>query len=201
MDLTGHFLIAMPGLEDPNFERTVTFMCVHNDEGAMGIVINRPTELCLGEVLTHMSIKASNPQVDSMAVLQGGPVERERGFVLHQPSGEWDSMIKVGVDVEATKAGQALAADTGRAQVGIALSLDILNAVAAGEGPDRALFVLGYAGWGAGQLEREVRDNAWLNAPAASEVIFEVPYADRWERAAKLMGVDVARLSSGFGNA
>lgn len=183
MDLTNQFLIAMPALQDPNFHRTVTYLCAHNNEGAMGIVINRPLELNLGEVLDHMSIEVDNIQVNEMMVLQGGPVQRDRGFVIHEPAGEWDAVLTVGDDI------------------GVATSRDILTAVAHGDGPKRAVVALGYAGWGAGQLEHEVLQNAWLSGPADSSIIFDLPYEERYESAARLLGVDLNRLSGEAGHA
>ena len=180
MNLTHQFLIAMPALADPNFHRTVTYLCHHDDEGAMGIVINRPLELSLGEVLGHMKIESSDPGINQIPVLQGGPVQTERGFVIHHPTGEWDSVLEV------------------NDQIGVATSRDILSAIARGEGPSQAVVALGYAGWGAGQLERELADNAWLSAPVDNSIIFDKPYEDRWASAAKLLGVDPDRL---FGEA
>ena len=183
MDLTNQFLIAMPSLQDPNFHRTVTYLCAHNDEGAMGIVINRPLNLNLGEVLDHMAIDVDNEIVNDMLVLQGGPVQRERGFVIHEPAGQWDAVLSVGNEIA------------------VATSRDILTAVAHGDGPRRAVVALGYAGWGAGQLEREVLDNAWLSGPADSSIIFDLPYEKRYESAARLLGVDLHRLSGEAGHA
>ena len=183
MDLTNQFLIAMPSLQDPNFHRTVTYLCAHNDEGAMGIVINRPLDLNLGEVLDHMAIDVDNEAVNDMLVLQGGPVQREQGFVIHEPAGRWDAVLAVGNEI------------------GVATSRDILTAVAHGDGPQRAVVALGYAGWGAGQLEREVLDNAWLSGPADSSIIFDLPYEKRYESAARLLGVDLHRLSGEAGHA
>jgi len=183
MDLTNQFLIAMPALQDPNFRRTVTYLCAHNREGAMGIVINRPLDLNLGDVLDHMSIEVDNIQVNDMMVLQGGPVQRDRGFVIHEPAGEWDAVLTVGDDI------------------GVATSRDILTAVAHGDGPKRAVVALGYAGWGAGQLEHEVLQNAWLSGPADSSIIFDLPYEERYESAARLLGVDLDRLSGEAGHA
>jgi len=183
MDLTNQFLIAMPSLQDPNFHRTVTYLCAHNDEGAMGIVINRPLNLNLGEVLDHMAIDVDNETVNDMLVLQGGPVQRERGFVIHEPAGQWDAVLSVGNEIA------------------VATSRDILTAVAHGDGPRRAVVALGYAGWGAGQLEREVLDNAWLSGPADSSIIFDLPYDKRYESAARLLGVDLHRLSGEAGHA
>jgi len=183
MNLTNHFLIAMPSLMDPNFHRTVTYLCAHNDEGAMGIVINRPLDLNLGEVLGHMDLESGDPATRGMRVIQGGPVQRERGFVIHEPAGQWDAVLQVSDDIA------------------VATSRDILAAMARGEGPQRALVALGYAGWGAGQLEREVLENAWLSGPADAGIIFDVPFEERWESAARLLGVDVERLSGDAGHA
>jgi putative transcriptional regulator len=182
MDLTNQFLIAMPALADPNFARTVTYLCAHTDEGAMGIVINRPLDLDLADVLDHMEIKNANPEVNGVPVLQGGPVQRERGFVLHAPVGKWDSVLKVSDEI------------------GVATSRDILTAVAEGHGPERTLVALGYAGWDAGQLEREVSENAWLSGPSDTDIIFDAPYEQRWDRAARLLGVDPERLSGEAGH-
>lgn len=183
-NLTNQFLIAMPGLADPNFYHTVTYICAHNEDGAMGIVINRPLDLMLDEVLQQMDITPGNEVVVAhIPVYHGGPVQADRGFVLHQPIRKWDYSIEV--------------CDT----IGIATSRDILKAIANGEGPENSLIALGYAGWGAGQLEREIRENAWLNAPADIGIIFKTPTEKRWEAAAALAGVDLDKLSSDFGHA
>lgn len=183
MDLTNQFLIAMPNLADPNFYRTVTFLCAHNNEGAMGIVINRPLSLSLGEILGHMEIPLGDSQVHTMPVCQGGPVQKERGFVIHRPPGAWDAVLPVGDDVA------------------VATSRDILTAIARGEGPDEVVVALGYAGWGAGQLERELADNAWLSVPASTDILFQAPFEKRWEMAVQMLGVDLSRLSGEAGHA
>ena len=183
MDLTGHLLIAMPTLADPNFHRTVTYLCAHSEEGAMGLVINRPTDLKLADMLGQMEIPATNLAVTDMPVLQGGPVSRERGFVLHQPAGDWEATLRVSD------------------QIGVATSRDILSEIAEGRGPCRSLVALGYAGWGAGQLEQEVLDNAWLSGPGHASILFDTPYEERWESAARLLGIDPGRLSSQAGHA
>jgi putative transcriptional regulator len=182
MDLTDQFLIAMPALADPNFQGTVTYLCAHNEEGAMGIVINRPLELSLADVLEHLEITVQDAALSEVPVMEGDPVQRERGFVIHEPAGEWDAVLKVGP------------------RMGVATSRDILAAMARGEGPERAMVALGYAGWGAGQLEREVLENAWLSGPADSEIIFDVPYEQRWERATRRLGVDPERLMGQAGH-
>ena len=173
----------MPGLVDPNFYHTVTYICAHNDEGAMGIVINRPLEMPLGDVLTQMDMNPRDDKVDQLPVYHGGPVQTDRGFVLHEPLSTWDSSINV------------------NDAVGVTTSRDILQAIAAGGGPKESLVALGYAGWSAGQLEQEIMDNAWLSGPAESEVIFKTPCEQRWVRAAALLGVDLDKLSFDIGHA
>ena len=182
MDLTNQFLIAMPSLADPNFHRTVTLLCAHSDEGAMGIVINRPLDIRFTAVLDHMSIEPTSGDAARVPVLQGGPVQRERGFVIHRPPGDWESVLRVGNEI------------------GIATSRDILTAVAEGRGPERAAVALGYAGWGAGQLEHEVRQNAWLSGPADARIIFDTPYEERWTSATRLLGIDPDHLSGDAGH-
>lgn len=180
--LTGQFLIAMPGLQDPNFYHSVTYICVHNDEGAMGITINRPLDMELGEILEHMQIAVYAPQVRRLPIYQGGPVEPERGFVLHRGDQQWDAMLTVD------------------GQVAITTSRDILTSIAKGEGPQESLIALGYSGWGAGQLERELADNAWLSGPADLDIIFRLPTDQRWEAAARGMGIDLTLISSQAGH-
>ena len=181
--LTGHLLIAMPAMADPNFVRTVTYICEHTDQGALGIVINRPLQMDLGEVFQQLSLEAADAGVSSQPVLRGGPVQTERGFVLHEPSRKWDSTVEVSESIHLTT------------------SQDILSALAQGTGPRRALMALGYAGWGAGQLENEMGANAWLSVPASATIIFDTPYEARWAAAAALLGINLATLSSEAGHA
>lgn len=183
LNLTNQFLIAMPALDDPNFSRTVTYVCAHSDDGAMGIVINRPLDLELGEVLNQLELTAEDPEILTRTVFQGGPVHRDRGFIIHRPARDWGSTLHV----------------TG--EIALSTSRDILAAMSRGEGPGEALVALGYAGWDAGQLEAELAQNAWLSGPADPEIIFRAPPATRWARAAALMGVDLARLSQDVGHA
>lgn len=180
--LINHFLIAMPGLADPNFFHTVTYICEHDADGAMGIVINRPLDLNLGDILSHMDITAT-PDTAPLPVFQGGPVQTERGFVVHTPLGDWEATLQVSE------------------QIGVTASQDVLASIAAGQGPQRSLIALGYAGWGAGQLEQEMADNVWLSGPATAEVLFDIPVEKRWEAAAGLLGVDLTLLSSDAGHA
>ena len=182
-NLTNHFLIAMPGLLDPNFYQTVTYICAHNEEGAMGIVINRPLSIDLGEVLNQMNLSPCNEQIENIPVYHGGPVQSDRGFVLHGADKEWQSSIHIS------------------REIGMTTSRDILQAIAKGRGPEKSLIALGYAGWAAGQLETEIRENAWLSGPADSAIIFELPYEKRWESAAKLVGIDLDKLSPDVGHA
>ncbi len=181
--LTNQFLIAMPGLEDPNFSRTVTYICEHGEHGAMGIVVNRPSELKLSDVLEHMKIPESRPGSGDQIVYIGGPVEEERGFVLHSRTTSWDSTMTV------------------TDELSITTSRDVLEAIAGGEGPKRSLIALGYAGWGAGQLETELQANAWLSGPADTRILFDLPSEKRWEAAARLLGVDLNLLSTDAGHA
>jgi putative transcriptional regulator len=182
-DLTNQFLIAMPALDDPNFTKTVTYVCVHNDEGAMGIVINRPLEITLEEVYEQMNLSNHLPGSPAQPVYQGGPVHTDRGFVLHRPGNAWDSTISV------------------TPEIGVSTSRDILEAMAQGTGPSDCLLALGYAGWGAGQLEQEMADNAWLSGPASPEVIFQLAPEKRWSAAASALGIDVNALSHEVGHA
>lgn len=182
--LTNQFLIAMPALADPNFQQTVTYICQHNADGAMGLVINRPLELNLGDVLRHLNIDTLDPDLDSQQVYLGGPVQNERGFVLHQPaSSAWESTMQITTDT------------------GLTTSRDILRDMAVGHGPGSALVALGYAGWAAGQLEQEIRDNAWLNGPADDAILFELPTEQRWDAAIEALGIDRRLLTAEAGHA
>lgn len=181
--LTNHFLIAMPGLQDPNFARTVTYICEHTDQGAMGIVINRPLDVTLGELFTQLDITAVRPGLCDIPVYQGGPVQTDRGFVLHTAGPVFDSTLNITPDISVTT------------------SRDVLEAIASGEGPEQTLIALGYAGWSGGQLEQEMSANAWLNGPASNDIIFRLTPAARWMAAAQLLGVDLNLLSGEAGHA
>ncbi len=181
--LEQQFLIAMPGLEDPNFSRGVTLLCQHSKEGALGITINRPSEFTLSELFSQVGLKCSRKQLSRQRVFAGGPVHRERGFVLHGPDRRYDSSVPVGPDILITT------------------SRDILEDIAAGRGPERFLVALGYAGWSAGQLEEEIRENAWLNVMADAELLFDLPVEQRWAGAVARLGIDVGRLQPLGGHA
>lgn len=181
--LTNQFLIAMPTLADPNFARTVTFICEHSPEGAMGIVINRLTDLHLTDIYQQIDVDVVHALHGDLPIYLGGPVQGNRGFVLHEPLGGWESTLHV--------------SDT----LGVSTSRDILQAIAEDRGPDQFLVAIGYAGWAPGQLEREIVENSWLSGPADRQIIFELPPEQRWTAAAQLMGVDVTTLSSDAGHA
>jgi len=181
--LTNHFLIAMPGLEDPNFSRTVTYVCEHTERGAMGIVINRPMNIRLGEMLDQLDIASSDRRVLEASVYLGGPVQPERGFVLHPTAEGFDSTLNV------------------TPEISITTSRDILEAIADGKGPTHRLIALGYAGWGGGQLEQEIGANTWLSGPVDVEIIFRLPASARWRAAAQLLGIDMNLLSGEAGHA
>jgi putative transcriptional regulator len=181
--LAGHLLLAMPGMTDPNFAHAVTYICEHTEEGALGIVINKPMDMDFGEILQQLSLATGRPELAAQPVLRGGPVQMERGFVLHDSANRWDTTTEIGHSIFVTT------------------SQDILTDVAAGKGPDHLLIALGYAGWGAGQLEAELRQNAWLTVPASVELVFRTPCEMRWQAAAKSLGINPAHLSLTAGNA
>jgi putative transcriptional regulator len=183
MNLTDHFLIAMPSMVDPNFARTLTYICEHNDQGALGLVINRPIDLTLAALLAQVSVSHTEPAFERTAVHFGGPVQVDRGFVLHEPVGTWQSTLAV------------------NGKIGLTTSKDILVAVGKGEGPQRLFVTLGYAGWAPGQLENELSQNAWLTVAAKSEVIFDLPVEERLPAAMQLLGIDFASLSEQAGHA
>lgn len=182
-NLANQFLIAMPSLLDPNFHQTVTYLCAHSDEGAMGLVINRPLQCELGEVLAQMKLETPDKTVRQAPVYCGGPVHADRGFVLHESDEPWESSIKVNDSLSVTT------------------SRGILHAIAENEGPENFLVALGYAGWAAGQLEAEIKDNAWLHVAADLDIIFNIPSEQRWASATALLGIDFNQLSTGVGHA
>ena len=181
--LSNHFLIAMPALADPNFARGLTLLCQHNAEGAMGLMVNRPSDYTLGDVLAQMGIPTEDLALGQLPVLIGGPVHPDRGFVLHDDPREWSSTLRFG---------NGLAVTTSR---------EILVAMAKGEGPKHVLVALGYSGWDAGQLEAELGENAWLTAPADQAIVFDTPLEKRWQAAASSLGVDLRLLSDSAGHA
>ena len=181
--LQQQMLIAMPAMADPNFSRSVTLMCQHNEEGAIGITINRRSDFTLGELLFQLKIPCENQEISSMIVLEGGPVSPERGFVLHTPCKGFDSSIQINDDIMVTT------------------SRDVLAAIAEGKGPQHFLVALGYAGWGDGQLESEMRQNAWISVPADKGILFESALQNRWEKAVGILGININDLHGVGGHA
>jgi len=187
--LKNHFLIAMPQMLDPYFEKTVTLICDHNEDGAMGIIINRPIEMQFSEILDQLEMPISDYNNDCLEqpILMGGPVAQENGLILH--AGEknvkdtWASTLRISENIYLTT------------------SQDILSATAAGHGPNQQQFALGYSGWDSGQLEEEIKSNSWLIAPADYDIIFACPFEQRWDAATRSLGIDPNRLSHSSGHA
>ena len=182
LNLTDHFLIAMPAMADPNFTKTLTYICEHNEQGALGVVVNRPLDMTLTKLFEQIAVELIS-EVGGMWVHYGGPVQMDRGFVLHQPLGNWESTLAVN-DL-----------------VGLTTSKDILEALGRGAGPDKILVSLGYASWAPGQLEFELAQNAWLTVAASPEVIFDLPAEERLTAAMEMLGIDFAKLSDKVGHA
>jgi len=170
-------------MADPNFSTTVTLVCEHNDDGALGIIINRPLGLTLAGLFEQLDVDEAQSDHGGDAVFAGGPVGTERGFVLHGSERDYENTLIVSDEIKLT------------------LSRDIINDLATGKGPEKSLVALGYAGWGAGQLEQEMLANSWLSVPATSELVFDMPVSDRWHSAARTLGVDIASLSPDAGHA
>ena len=188
MNLTGQFLIAMPAMSDPRFSKTVTYICTHNADGAMGITINRSADIGIRDVLKQMKLETSSAPLLKKSVHFGGPVQIDRGFILHEPYAEYDSTVLVN--------------DT----IAMTTSKDILAASAEEKGPQNLLIALGYAGWTAGQLENEVLQNAWLSLETSDtqqihKLIFDMANADKFDYAMSLMGLNLANLSTSAGHA
>ncbi|MBI2791487.1 MAG: YqgE/AlgH family protein [Gammaproteobacteria bacterium] len=182
--LRDHFLIAMPTMADPHFSHSVIYICEHSPEGAMGIVVNMPLSIHLGDVLQNMNIKSEDNKLSETPVLAGGPIQQERGFVIHRGGNEkWESSLAL------TKS------------ISITTSKDILFAIANHKGPRDMIIALGYAGWESGQLEREIAQNTWLCGPADPQVLFDIAPENRWRAAGALLGVDMDCLSTEVGHA
>lgn len=174
-----YFLIAMPSLGDSIFERTVIFLCEHNEEGAMGIIINKPLNVTLGGILEHLDIETATDDIANTPIYMGGPVGQEHGFVIHLPYKK----------------------DEEEEDLVISASKDTLADIAQGTGPDQFIVTLGYAGWEAGQLEVEINRNDWLLVGYDKEIIFNTPLESRWKKAIELLGIDVSQLSDHVGHA
>ena len=172
----------MPAMADPNFARSITYICQHNENGAMGIVVNRPLNLSLGEIFEQLDITEYDRRYDQQPVLEGGPVQTDMGFVLHRTPQKWQSTVIMEKGVCLTT------------------SRDILDDIANNQGPQDNIVALGYAGWGGGQLEEELQNNAWLTVKADPEILFSTPQDKRWEAATQLLGVDISLMSSDVGH-
>ncbi|MNM75441.1 hypothetical protein D3C81_872260 [compost metagenome] len=181
--LKNHFLIAMPHMADPNFAQTVTYLVEHNEQGAMGLVINRPSGLSLSDVLEQLRPDELPPaRCQAMNIFSGGPVQTDRGFVLHPTGKHYQATLELG-------------------DLALSTSQDVLFAIADGSGPERSLITLGYAGWDAGQLEAELSDNAWLTCPADLAVLFDTPAEQRLSAAAERLGINLSLLTAQAGHA
>ena len=181
--LTGQLLIAMPTMQDPRFEKSAIYMCIHNADGAMGLIVNRALEsLTFRDLLLQLELDVDEPAAD-IPVQYGGPVETSRGFVLHTLEYEQDGTIIIDQ------------------KVGLTATVEVLQDIAIGRGPSQAILALGYAGWGAGQLDSEIHQNAWLNVPADDGLMFDEDIDSRWERAIGKIGVNVSLLSGDHGHA
>lgn len=181
--LKNQFLIAMPHMGESGFASTVTYICEHDELGAMGLVINRPTGIALSEIFNQLDITSTDSPHAIDPIYAGGPVQTDRGFILHSSNKKWDSTLFITEGICLTT------------------SKDILASIARDEGPSECLVALGYAGWGAGQLEQEIANNYWLTAPAKAEIIFHTPYEKRLDAAAHLLGISLEQVSPHAGHA
>jgi putative transcriptional regulator len=187
INLTNQFLIAMPGMGDGTFAGTVVYLCEHTEKGALGLVINKPIDITLKNLFEKVELSLEREDLVAAPVYFGGPVQTERGFVLHEPTGSdtdgYNSSLKIEGGLEMTT------------------SKDVLEALASGAGPKKVLVTLGYSGWAAGQLEDEISNNGWINVEAEPGIIFDTPVAERYEKALSLLGIDAGMLSSAAGHA
>ncbi|MDC7682223.1 YqgE/AlgH family protein [Asticcacaulis sp. BYS171W] len=192
--LQGRLLVAMPGLDDPNFDHSVIYLCQHDEESAMGIILNQPIAgLSFGRMMEELGIEITDDRQTEHSIYNGGPVQNDRGFVLHSLDYFIDDItLPLNVDPEALEV---------RRGVGLTVSRDILVDLSRGTGPSKSLIALGYAGWGAGQLEAEIRDNAWLVAPASHEILFSHDPEHIWQSALKTLGIAPEHLSHLSGKA
>ncbi|HRC59423.1 MAG: YqgE/AlgH family protein [Propionivibrio sp.] len=182
-DLTDHFLIAMPAMDDPYFSKSLIYIAEHNDQGALGIIVNRPIDMSLATLFEKIDVPFETLGMANLPIFFGGPVQTDRGFVLHRPVGDWQSTLAVNQDV------------------GLTSSRDVLQAVARDGQPHEIMVTLGYSGWGAGQIEHELAQNAWLTVPADPHILFELPYEDRLPSAMEILGIDFKNLAVKAGHA
>ncbi len=183
VNLTDHFLIAMPAMADPYFAKTLVYICEHNEQGALGVIVNRPIDMTLGALFEKIEVPLNMAGFADMPVYFGGPVQTDRGFVLHRPVGGWQSTMAV------------------NAHIGLTSSRDVLQAVGHDGDPRDILVTLGYSGWSAGQLEDELGQNAWLTVPAQADILFGLPFEERLPAAMSALGIDFANLAEEVGHA
>lgn len=191
-NLTNHFLIAMPGLQDAVFSRSVVYVCEHNERGALGLVINKPCEIDMRRLFEKVDLPLHRRDLSHVPVFQGGPVQTERGFVLHEQ-----------ICLDARAQAESVYASTLTIPGGLEMttSKDVLEALSSGAGPRKVLVTLGYSAWGEGQLESELSDNSWLTVPASSNIIFDTPVAQRYDMALGLLGFEAWMLTPDAGHA
>jgi putative transcriptional regulator len=192
MNLTHHFLIAMPGLEDASFARSVVYLCEHSERGALGLIINKPTDINLLGLFDKVDLALGRSDLNEMPVFLGGPVQTERGFVLH------DAMRRGNESADESAYASSMVIPGG---LEMTTSKDVLEALSTGAGPRRVLVTLGYSAWGEGQLESELAENSWLTVGADLSVIFDTPVEQRYDRALRLLGLDAWQLSPDAGHA
>lgn len=183
INLTDHFLIAMPAMDDPYFSKSLIYIAEHNEQGALGIIVNRPIDMNLATLFEKIDLPFESVSLANLPVLFGGPVQTDRGFVLHRPVGEWQSTLAV------------------NQEIGLTTSRDVLQSVARDGEPHEIMVSLGYSGWGAGQLEHELAQNAWLTVPASAHILFDTPCEERLPSAMEILGIDFANLAEQAGHA
>ncbi len=183
VSLKNHLLIAMPNTHNSVFDRTVTLVCVNDDQGSFGLTINRPIKITIGDIFQQLDLSTDNNDLNKKLALSGGPVDGTQGFVLHDTDKHWESTLRISDELAVTS------------------SRDILEDIIKGNGPNNFLLTLGCANWSPQQLEDEMMSNAWLTCPVKNNIVFELPYKQRWKAAADSMGVDLSRMSSSIGHA
>ncbi len=183
VNLTDHFLIAMPAMNDPCFSRTLVYIAEHNEQGALGVIVNRPIDMSLATLFDKIELSMDAKGFANLPIFFGGPVQTDRGFVLHRPVGEWQSTLAV------------------NQHVGLTSSRDVLQAVASRGEPRDILVALGYSGWSAGQLEQELAQNAWLTVAADPHILFDLPYEERLASAMERLGINFTHLAADAGHA
>ena len=183
LDLTDHFLIAMPAMDDPYFSKSLIYIAEHNDQGALGIIVNRPINMTLATLFDKIDEPLKSAELANLPIFFGGPVQTDRGFVLHRPLGAWQSTLAV------------------NSEIGLTSSRDVLQAVARDGEPHQIMISLGYSGWGAGQLEGELAQNAWLTVPAEPFILFDLPCEERLPSAMEMLGIDFIHLTGQAGHA